>query len=285
MFSRRPKSLDEQDLAADPGRLGLFWLLRRELDDALVEEMAASDGGMYKEEYHEALVEILRTGKVPIVVQPAEICNLLMWEVVQLDTPLSAEQRRNQVMRLFASWLLINAYTRPERARDGSIEQGDELALHNLTEISVALGPEFVRASIGFVAWAQSAGAAAHDSMDNLFYRLSLLVLRCASPDAEETAAAPAVYDTLVAEERQLRRQMSEEQSPGWNLGPAWLFGLYDGSCDGLLKSESLQRKWVRTAAWVMDRLDSSTSGELDPRLAEFKRSLLEPQLGCGLRY
>jgi hypothetical protein len=33
-------------VAEDPGRLSLFWLLRGELDDALLEAMAAYDGGM-----------------------------------------------------------------------------------------------------------------------------------------------------------------------------------------------------------------------------------------------
>jgi hypothetical protein len=281
MFRRRLKSLDEKDVAADPGRLELLWLLRRDLDDALVEEMAASDGGMCKEEYREALAEILRTGAVPppLLLASAEICNLLMWGAVQLDTPFTLEQRRDQVMCLFASWILINAYTRPERARDGSIEQGDELALQNLTELSMELGPEFVRASIRFVLWAQSEGAAAHDPMDNLFYLLSLLVLRCASPDPEEVAAAPAVYDVLVAGEQQLRRQMCEDESAGRPPERAWLFGLYNGSCDGVVKSDSIQRRWVRTAVWALDRLEASGSGRLDSRLAAFRVALLKRSL------
>ena len=50
MFRRRLKSLDEKDVAADPGRLELFWLLRREFDDEMLQEMAAADGGMGQEE-------------------------------------------------------------------------------------------------------------------------------------------------------------------------------------------------------------------------------------------
>ncbi len=117
----------------------------------------------------------------------------------------------------------------------------------------------------------------ARDPIDNLFYLLSLLVLRCASSDAEQIAAAPAVYDTLFAQERELRQQLSEEESESWTPEPAWLLGLYRGDNDGLLKSESVQRKWVRAAAWVLDRLAASTSGGVDPRLAEFRHRLLDP--------
>jgi hypothetical protein len=277
VFSRRPRTLDEKDVAADPGRLELFWLLRRELDDEMLQEMAAADGGMGQEDYYKGLREILRTGNVPCPDGDFEICTLLRWGTLDLSMPLTTEKRRHEVTRLFGSWILLNAYAHPERRQNGQIEMGDELALQNLCEISVALGPEFVRAATRFVSWAQSAGAAAHDPIDNLFYLLSLLVLRCASTDAEQIAAAPAVYDTLVDQERELRQQLSEDESESWTPEPAWLFGLYRGDNDGVLKSESVQRKWVRTAVWVLDQLAASTSGELDPRLTEFRSRLLHP--------
>jgi len=61
----------------------------------------------------------------------------------------------------------------------------------------------------------------------------------------------PAVYDALVAEEQKIRHQMCEDESGDWSPGRGWLFGLYDGSCDGVVKSESIQRRWVKTAAWA----------------------------------
>jgi hypothetical protein len=277
VFSRRPRSLDEKDVAADPARLELFWLLRQEFDDEMLQEMAGADGGMRQEDYYKGLAEILRTGNVPCPVGDFEICNLLRWGTLDLSVPLTTEKRRHEVIRLFGSWILLNAYAHPERCQNGQIETGDELALQNLCEISVALGPKFVRAAIRFVSWAQSAGAVAHDPIDNLFYLLSLLVLRCASPDAEQIAAAPAVYDTLVAQERELRQQLSVKESEGRPPEPAWLFGLYQGDNDGLLKSESVQRKWARTAVWVIDRLAAWSSGGVDLRLAELRHRLLRP--------
>lgn len=275
--SRRPRTLDEEDVAADPGRLELFWLLRREFDNELLQEMAAADGGMGQEQYLKGLREILRTGNVLCPGGDFEICNLLRWETLDLSVPLTTEKRRHEVTRLFGAWILLNAYAHPERCQNGQIEAGDELALQNLCETSVALGPEFVRAAIHFVLWAQSAGATANDFIDSLFYLLSLLVLRCASADAEQIAAAPAVYDTLVDQERKLRQQLSKEESKSWTPEPAWLFGLYRGDHDGLLKSESVQRRWVRTAVWVLDRLAASTSRGVDPRLVEFRHRLLHP--------
>jgi hypothetical protein len=275
VFRRGSRTLGEEDVAADPSRLELYWLLRREFDDEMLQEMAAADGGMGQEEYYKGLREILRTGNVPCRVGDFEICNILRWGTLDLSVPLTPVRRRHEVSRLLGSWILLNAYAQPERCQNSQIETGDELALQNLCEISVALGPEFVRAAIRLVLWAQSAGAAAQDPIDNLFYLLSLLVLRCASPDAEQIAAAPAVYDTLVVQERKLRQQLSEEASESCRPGPEWLFGLYGGDHDGVLKSESVQRKWVRTAVWVLDRLAASNSGKVDPRLVEFRHRLV----------
>jgi len=77
----------------------------------------------------------------------------------------------------------VSAYADTRRNETGYTEDGDEIILQLLTASSVALGPEFVRASIRFIGWAQSAGAAAHTPLENLFYLLSLLLLRCASSD------------------------------------------------------------------------------------------------------
>jgi hypothetical protein len=279
MFWQRSPPINEETVASDPGRLTLLWLLRKELDDTLLQTMAAYDGGMCKEEYHKALVEILRTGQVPcpLSAAPGEICNLLTCGTFDPATPLTPEQRRPEVMRLFAMWILLNAYARPTTDRMGYDENGDELALLNLAQSSLALGPDYVRASLRFVRWAQSAGPAAHHPVEDLFYRLCLLVLLCVSPDAADIQSAPAAYDSLVAAEQEVRRQILEEPSEYWTPEAAWLFGLYDGSCDGVVKSDSIQRRWVRTAVWAVDRLGASGSGKLDPKLAEFRRRLLEP--------
>ncbi|HWH72573.1 MAG TPA: hypothetical protein VNT26_24640, partial [Candidatus Sulfotelmatobacter sp.] len=152
-------------MAAEPGRLELFCLLRREFDDALLQEMAGADGGMWQERYLRSLAEILRTGTVPSPLPPAdpvEICHIVGCHTLELSTPLSPEERRRAIMRLFGAWILLNVYARPERYDNGQTEAGDELALQHLTQTSVALGPEFVRAAIRFVSWAQSAAAAAH---------------------------------------------------------------------------------------------------------------------------
>jgi hypothetical protein len=278
MFWRRQPPINEKTVAADPGRLTLLWLLRQEMNDTLLETMAGCDGGMCKEGYRQALVEILRTGEVPCPLSgvPGEICNLLRWETFDPATPLPPEQRRHEVMRLFATWILINAYTRPQKDRMGYDEDGDELALLNLTQISLALGPDYVRASLRFAQWAQSVDPAAHHPVEKLFYSLCLLVLLCASPDAADIQLAPAAYDSLVAAETEVRRQVSENPSENWTPEAAWLFGLYDGCLDGL-EPGSLRREWVKTVVWAVDRLEASGPDDLDPRLGEFKRRLLDP--------
>jgi len=87
--------LDEKTVAAEPGRLGLLWLLRAELNYELLQAMAEVDFGMDKAENLEALWQILGTGEVPCPLppEPAEICILLRWKTVELDKPLSPEWR------------------------------------------------------------------------------------------------------------------------------------------------------------------------------------------------
>jgi hypothetical protein len=263
-------------MAADPGRLELLWLLRGELDDAVLESMATYDGGMAQQANHQALSEILRTGEVPspLPPDPGEICNLMRWETFDPAKPLAPQKRRHQIMRLFSTWILLNAYTRPKTDRMGYDEDGDEIALLNLAQISLALGPDYIRASLRFVRWAQSAGPAAHDPVEDLFYRLTVLVLLCASPDAADLQAAPAAYESLEAAERQVRCQVSAKPSGYWPLRLARLFGLYDGALDGLAPGRR-RRKWVKTAAWVLDRLESSGPGPLPPSLLDFRRRFL----------
>ncbi len=264
-------------MAADPGRLGLFWLLRSEWDDALLETMAAYDGGMAMKSNRRALVEILRTGHVPCPLppDPGEICNLMRWESLDPAAPLAPEQRRRQLMRLFSTWILLNAYARPKEERMGYDDEGDALALLNLAQGAMALGPDHVRASIRFVQWAQAAGPAAHYLWEDMFYRLCLLVLLCAAPDPADIQAAPAACEALVAAEREVRRRMSEDPSLcwWWTPKPPWLFGLHDGSLDGL-KRGSLQHAWTRTATAALARLERSGSGALHPSLDEFSRLL-----------
>jgi hypothetical protein len=284
VFFKRPqktleKTLDETDVAADPGRLELLWLLRPELDDDLLDSMSDYDFGMDKEENLQALVEILRTGKVPCPLppEPGEICNLMRWASLDPAAPVAPEERRSLIMRLFSTWILLNAYARPIDMRSGYDDDGDALALLNLVQIAMALGPDHVRASTRFVQWAQAAGPTAHCLWEDLFYRLCLLLLLCASPDAAARQAAPAACEALVAAEQEVRRQMSAAPPLCWWMTPkpAWFFGLYDGGLDGL-ESGSLQRAWTRTAAVALTRLESSGSGSIHPVLVEFKRRLAE---------
>jgi hypothetical protein len=121
-----------------------------------------------------------------------------------------------------------------------------------------------------FVSWAQSEGKDTHDSVSDLFYLFSRLVLSLASPDAADVASAPALYDKLVAEEQRVSREMAEEHSPGWPA-PAWLFGLYDD-----FEPESVRRGWARAAVWALDHLRTSGSAELNPGLIELEERLAE---------
>lgn len=220
----------------------------------------------------EGLVEILRTGVVPrpLGLWPGSLCEFLTLSVHEPNMTPSPEERRDQIIHLFASWVMLNAYARTERGQDGLTEEGDERRLLALTTNSLALGPDFVRAAAQFVSWAQSEGKDTHDSVSDLFYLFSRLVLSLASPDAADVASAPALYDKLVAEEQRVSREMAEEHSPGWPA-PAWLFGLYDD-----FEPESVRRGWVRAAVWALDHLRTSGSAELNPGLVELKERLAE---------
>ena len=264
--------VDETGVQADPDRLELLWLIRNEMDDALIETMSRGEGGPDHDMNREGLVEILRTGVVPrpLGLWPGSLCEFLTLSVHEPNMTPSPEERRDQIIRLFASWVMLNAYARPERTQHGFTEEGDERRLLALTTNSLALGPDFVRAAARFVSWAQSEGKDTHDSVSDLFYLFSRLVLSLASPDAADVASAPALYDKLVAEEQRVSREMAEEHSPGWPA-PAWLFGLYDD-----FEPESVRRGWARAAVWALDHLRTSGSAELNPGLVELEERLAE---------
>ena len=104
--------LDEEAVHADRDRLELLWLVRNEMNDALLEEMSRAEGGPDHALNLEGLAEILRTGRVPrpLGLWPGGLC-----EFLTLTVDLQAQERPDRLMRLFASWVMLNAYAWPER--------------------------------------------------------------------------------------------------------------------------------------------------------------------------
>ena len=276
MLGRRTKTLEQTNVVPDQGRLELLRLLRPEMDDAMLRDLAGADGGMNAAEHYAVLAQILQTGEVPSPlppIDPIENCRIAGYQEVELGAPLSTENRRRQVIRLFACWILINVYADPNRYENGQTEEGDETTLQRLTEASIALGPEFVRAAILLVVWARFAGVTAHDPFQDLFYLLSLVVLRCATGSREDLAGAAQGYEGLVEQERILRAHLEKEQGPAdAPLGTAWLFGLL-GRVDAR-EVRCLQDAWRRTVRFVIDRLACSSAEKLDPRCAEFEQRI-----------
>jgi hypothetical protein len=247
------------------------------MDDLMLRELAGADGGMNQAEHYAVLAQILRTGEVPSPlpsIDPIEVCRIAGYQEVELGTRLSAENRRRQVLRLFACWILIHVYADPARYENGQTEEGDEITLQRMTEASIALGPEFVRPTILLVVWARFAGVTAHDPLQDLFYLLSLVVLRCASGAAEDLAAAARGYEGLLEQERILRLQFEKEQGPaGAPEGAAWLFGLLGGATSRDVRC--LKAAWCRTVLFVLDRMTVLSSEGSDPRWAEFKQKII----------
>jgi hypothetical protein len=175
-------------------------------------------------------------------------------------------------MRLFASWVMLNAYAWPEREGQGITEQGDERRLLVLIQSSLALGPAFVRAAVRFVSWAQSEGKDTHEYVSDLFYLFTRLVLSATSPDAADVAAAPALYDKLVAEEQRVRSERARPHSLASST-PTWLFGLHDDFQPEIFRSE-----WVKVASLVLDQSRGSGSAKVNPALIELKMRLKAQQ-------
>ena len=217
----------------------------------------------------DGLAEILRTGRVPrpLGLWPGGLC-----EFLTLTVDLQAQERPDRLMRLFASWVMLNAYAWPEREGQGIIEQGDERRLLVLIQSSLALGPAFVRAAVRFVSWAQSEGKDTHEYVSDLFYLFTRLVLSAASPDAADVAAAPALYDKLVAEEQRVRSERARPHSLA-SSPPTWLFGLHDDFQPEIFRSE-----WVKVASLVLDQSRGSGSAEVNPALIELKIRLKAQQ-------
>jgi len=306
--------LDEKAVQADPDRLELLWLIRNEMDDELLNTMSRAEGGPDHALNLEALAEILRTGQVP---RPLGVWPGMLCEFLTLTVDLQVQERSDQIACLFASWVMLNAYAWPERRGHGITDHGDKRRLLVLIQNSLALGPAFVRAAVRFVSWAQLQGKDTHDSVSDLFYLLSRLVLSAASPDAADVASAPTLYEKLVAEEQRVRREMVGQHSPGWpppahaglatptaNRTPrvsitGWIlkrilgkaiFQRLGTTCEsdaadwlfGLyhdFQPETFRREWVRAAMCALEHLCASGAEELHPGLIELKERLTRQQM------
>ncbi len=133
-----------------PSRDGLLIALRPCLTDDLIVEMAKSDVDIPKEVAANlnALTAIRDTALVPgeLPWNPAEVCNLMRWE--------KKKDEKHAVMKIFASWILIRAYTQVESKRSGLVYDGDEHAIIALVEGALDINGVFPMHAAGFLSWA-----------------------------------------------------------------------------------------------------------------------------------
>ncbi len=225
-----------------PSRDGLLIALRPLLTDELIQEMAEGDVD-YDDEVtrnKSALTSYRDCSVVPgdLPWNPAEVCNLLLWD--------TRTDRASATMRLYGSWILVQAYTQIESLNNGLVQDGDEHAVVALAESALNLGGVFPDQTARYFYWAYLAFLHAGDHRNSArpFYLFGLLVTAAAVSDKASTENLLSIDRRLQAEEQRVR---TAELVGAYSLVrgsgdfPIWLLGLagddlnnFQSRCRGL---------------------------------------------------
>jgi hypothetical protein len=138
----------------DPAANVLLDLLRKQVDDAMLQEIAEADYGMEADGNLEALRCIRDRGEVPAPMQwePKEVLELIRWS--EPDDPNwqpGATGVRGHWMRAFACAALLRGAAEP--ANDGYLVNSENDTVAQLLASASVLGPDVQMATARFLAW------------------------------------------------------------------------------------------------------------------------------------
>jgi len=210
-----------------PSRDGLLIALRTLLTDELIQEMAEGDVD-YDDEVarnKSALTSYRDSGIVPgeLPWNPAEVCNLLRWDT-RTDHP-------SATMRLFGSWILVQAYTQIESLKTGLVQDNDHFAIVTMAESSLDLGGMFPEQAARYFYWAYLAllQAGDHRNVARPFYLFGLLITAAIVRGQVSPQELLCIAQQLQADEQRVR---AAELGGDYSFEahsrdfPIWLLGL-----------------------------------------------------------
>ena len=209
--------------AFPPAPDALLELLRRQVDDGMLREIARADYGMDEDAHLAALLPVRDRGELPAPMrwEPKEVLELVRWS--EPDDPAwkpGSPGTRGHRMRAFACAALLRAAAEPENA---GFFDGENSTLAQLLASALVLGADAQEAAARFLTW-RTPRMAHHE--DRPFFALGLLVLAVELrggrlPDGALAAAADWVV-AEEAEERAAQHPYLPVNSEGWLLGLTW---------------------------------------------------------------
>lgn len=152
----------------------LLHLLRAQVDDSMLEEIAAADCAQDTEKHLAALRPIHETGRValPLEWEPKEVLCLVRWsEPDDPDWKPGGYGPRGHMMRAFACCVLLRAAGEP--GQDGYFD-GENQTLAQLLSSVLTFGRAEHEAMVRFIAWRL---ASLDPGEERPFFLFALLVL------------------------------------------------------------------------------------------------------------
>jgi hypothetical protein len=258
----------------NPSELALRDWVGPQLNESMLEDIAAADYGFNASENRRALEELRRDRWLPdeLSCYPEEVLTLTRWS--RVESQLSPEQaRRIHLMRIFCCLVLVRATT---------MDASPVNSVTPLVESAVELGPDAVDAAGRFLAWCwlHEPGDWREDPRNRPILTLALVVLSTLLPAGRDPELLPALVADFVED---LSAVLAEEYLL-WSEHPV----------RALLKLTAMdggnRRIWVSLAgrclidgpaqhighAAVLAQLGRAITGDLAADAAEL-RSLLVP--------
>lgn len=184
----------------------LLDVARRQVDDAMLAEIARADYGQDAEAHLAALVPIRDHGRVPAPIHwhPGEVLGLIRWSQPEDPSwkPGSVGTRGHQ-MRAFVCAALLRATAEPENEE---FENADDSSLAQCLASGKVLGQEMLEAAAQFLTWRIPRMTCDHAA--RLVFPLGLLVLAtCLREGRLEEYVLGQAAEWFLAEEAAFRRE------------------------------------------------------------------------------
>jgi hypothetical protein len=197
----------------NPNENALHDLFQSNVDETMLQEIAAADYGCEADECYAMLQPVLATGQVPDdEFQLREVLELISWS--EPEDPAwrpGGQGRRGHWMRLFACVALVR---QAARYRPSEGHETDTLA--QFTASAIFLGPAVARASASLFAWRFLNGLRGSDTGAFLAFAI-LLLAAYLERGADRGPWLKELADWVESEESRTRDRFSKHE---------WLFGV-----------------------------------------------------------
>jgi hypothetical protein len=247
----------------NPSDFTLWVWLQAHINDAMLEEIAAADYGIYVEDYWRALKRIRdeswssnevlvrpSTGKaqVPVWYHALEVLNLMRWSEPE-NSQQQEEQTVGHLMRAFCCVVLLRLAASPANCNTANINSESETIIQLIASV-LTLEQEVIKFTLQLLCWRMLSLPV--DNEECPFFAMGILLLATALYSSGKNATLLRQLCELVfKEEERIRLMVAEEFR---QRSPQWLLGLkYSENSKGRVYiAEQRVDKWKNIAQKVL---------------------------------